>query len=162
MRACKLIVAILTIIEGIGVIIGGVGIAILGFFWQSFEKAVLQEMGFAGNIFGGFIAIIASLIMIICVAVGIVFLVLGIKFCSTKPNKGIAITLIVLYGLAVLGLTFSTGFGGILVIAQLALSITYLVLLIKSEKNQPQVQLAQPQAAQPQEQSPQPQPAPPQ
>jgi len=101
MKGLKIAIAVLTIIEAVQ-ILGAIGLMwLLG-----------AAMGSAGGIGPGYFSNLAAFTGIVLgfVAAGIFYLVLGIKFLSNKPNKGIAITLLVINVLFVIALLGSSIF----------------------------------------------------
>ena len=136
MRGVKLTVAIITIILGSIATLAGVGLTFMGLMWGAIGAQLAGTELEA--IFGAFGSAIGAMILfggLIVLAISIILIVLGSKFCSRKPNKGIAITLIVIYGLETLSLLGGNP-AGILGAAMLALCIVYLVLLGKQNKQQ--------------------------
>jgi len=131
MRGMKLTVAIISIIQGVLAILGGIGITIMGLMGAAFVNDIAGDLNFSGTI-----AVFFAIIGAIALAIGIIFLVLGIKFCSHKPNKGIAITLLVFY---IIG-AFSV-IGGVETLVAGLISILCVVFLIiylvKLGKHQP-------------------------
>ena len=168
MRAIKLLVAICTILIGIGLLLGALAIIGLGFVFVAglgilgtVAESVTDVFAQMGALFLGIVGVVLIVAGIACLIVGVLWLVLGVKFTSRKPNKGIAITLIVFYligsaslfdGIAVLmngSVTMSDGLitlamGGFCVLMVVFL-ILYLVLLGKrgSQFDQPQMQPTQ-------------------
>ena len=86
MRGQKVAIAVLTIIEA-AFVLGAIGL-----MW--FVGAVMGSAGGIGHEYYMSL-IIWTVLLGILAALGIVHLVLGIKFLSKKPDKGIAITLLV-------------------------------------------------------------------
>jgi len=100
MRGQKVAVAILTIIEAIG-LIGSICLMSFMAFVMGFGAAG-GDWSLVAPILLSFLSIVAILL-----ALGIIYLLLGIKFLSEKPNKAIAVTLIVINSFSVIGILFS-------------------------------------------------------
>jgi len=170
MRAVKVIIAIITTIIGIAITIGAV--AIIGFGVVLIIGAagvgntldsMVNSLGDAFRqiyaVMAAFFGVILIFVGLVAIVPGIIYLILGIKFFSGRPNKGIAITLIVFYflGIGGTGLTladgimFETLIGTIFFGAMIALLVLYLVLLGKKEKQGEQQHVQPP----PQQQQPQ-------
>jgi len=146
MRGFKLTVAVLTIIEGAFAILGGIAAIVIGSLlraldwnwdWESILGNGYQDVrdtlpNFDFAIFMSTVLIVGG---IIAIGLGIMFLIFGIKFCSHKPNKGIAITLLVFNAIGLVALFIPPFAGGVIAALNLAFLIVYLVKLGKH--NQP-------------------------
>jgi len=172
MRATKIIVAIFTTLIGISIILGGLAVAGIGVVFVSglgilgnVAETVTDAFAQLGAMLLGFLGVVLIILGIVFLIPGVIWVVLGAKFFSRKPNKGIAVTLIVFYFLfeGVIGISFTNGtgselYGGIgaavFCAIMIALLILYLVLLNKSEKNGQGQQLQQQPVQQQQMQSP--------
>jgi len=128
MNGQKRAAAVLAIIEGAILILAAIGIFI---FVAVFKNAGADYMDllvydrYGDMLENGIIGIMITF-GIVALALGVAEVILGAKFCSNKPNKGIAITLIVLSASrAIAGSPFA--------IAKLILLILYLSKLGKSE-----------------------------
>jgi len=99
MRGNKLTVAIITIVEGVAGIGGGILLAVLSIALlvagEGSETALGEFLG-AVTTFFGILFLFTSLVVL---AIGGLMLFFGIKLLSHKPNRGIVITLIVLNAL---------------------------------------------------------------
>jgi len=151
MRGFKLTVAIFTLIQGIGLVAMGVAAIVLGGIAIGSTTGATEGWAVLGDALGNLLGGMLIVVGIFVLAIGIPLLILGAKFCSTKPNRGIAITLIVLYSLVALGSLpaiphglVSTGFA-VLMIVFLAV---YLSKLGKHQRAQ-QMQQSHPQQPQP-------------
>jgi len=103
-RGTKLTVGILTIVEGIGAIFSGIFLLVFLIAFKDIFKEMLEMIESEMVLYDdswtlGFLTDFMQTIFIvggvISLVVGLVYLFLGIKFCSGKPDKGIAITIIV-------------------------------------------------------------------
>ncbi|MCL2587741.1 MAG: hypothetical protein FWE31_05955 [Firmicutes bacterium] len=132
MRGIKLTVAIISIIIGAFGILGGVAITIMGAVGAAFIADIANDMNFSGAV----AAIFVSMGLVV-LAISIAYLVLGIKFTSQKPNKGVAIALLVFYIIGSLSL-FSFDpviiVSSLLSVAMAALLIVYLAKLGKQQQ----------------------------
>jgi len=103
MRGFKLTVAIFTLLQGIGLTVPGVVAIIWGGIAIGSRTGATEGWGVLGDALGTVLGGMMIGVGIVVIAIGIPLIILGAKFCSTKPNRGIAITLIVLYSLLALG-----------------------------------------------------------
>jgi len=132
MRGCKLSVAIITIVIGVLGALGGIFMILWG----------ALSWGAASNMerFGALVAFFGAMLVfvgIVALAFGALYLFLGIKFLSHKPNKGIAVTLLVLNilgSLSIFGFTWETTLVALPSIVCVILLIVYLVKLGKQNQ----------------------------
>jgi len=150
MRGYKLTAAIFTIIQGVLGTLGGLAMIILGIVMMA-SRTTEGAWAELANALGTFFGAIFLFLGIVTMGFSILFLVLGIKFTSHKPNKGIAITLLVFYSLfAFSGLImlFAEPISGIFSLLIYVLCIVmislYLAALAKGRQTQPGVQQSQP------------------
>ncbi|MCL2756439.1 MAG: hypothetical protein FWE45_05345 [Firmicutes bacterium] len=139
MRGCKLTVAIITIIQAVFAIAGAVFTLVVGIIFVAGTNQDATGWEALGNALGALLGAFMIGASVVALPFGIIYLILGIKFTSRKPNRGIAITLIVLNALTVFGVfTFepagiTTGLFGI---AMIVLTSIYLSKLGKYQREQ--------------------------
>ena len=91
MRGMKLAVAIITIVRGSIYALSGLMLLFLGMI-----AGVSGSNNYFGNLVVGIVGFVFMFLGLIFIGFAALYLVLGIKFCGQKPDKGIAITLLVL------------------------------------------------------------------
>ena len=119
MRGLKIAAAVVAII--VGVLSCAVGAYYL--FAKGVVGSQLSGTGVEG-IFGGVMTGLA----IYEIAVGLIYLIFGCIFLSKKPQKGIAIVLLVISAIGLVGMFFG-GWAGLGGVAVFVLSIIYIVKL---------------------------------
>jgi len=133
MKGVKKAAAIISIIEGALGILGGIIVILVGALFNTFGDmikdfitTITDDVGYGYNIDWSAIQVIFQTALIfagiIVLLLAVAKLILGIKFNGNKPNKGIAIALLVLNIVGAMGL---------LSVAVIVLTIVYLVLLGK-------------------------------
>jgi len=132
MKSYKKTVAILMIVQG-ALMLFGAGMLILTFnvFVRAFKRASGVDDGFNFDKsepvidLTGFFAGMLVFIIVLLVVIGIVYVMLGKKFLSGKPDRGIAITILVFCFMSM----------NIISILCIIFAIMYLVKLGEYEKN---------------------------
>jgi len=113
----------------------GLGMLALSSTFQSIFDEMMVDFGMSMDI-SSLIAVAGG----VMIALGAVFLFLGIKFCSRNPNKGIAIALLVIYIIGALSI-LTDPMLGVLPLILAILLVVYLVKLGKQDapaQTQPQ------------------------
>ena len=143
MRGIKLTVAIVTIILGVISLLGGIALIVLGAFVSGFISG-LYGSGTAGLLAGAIAGAVAAVLIILGIVVllfGVLYLTLGIKFTSRKPNQGIAITLLIFYGLgAIVSFYDVIVDGGLELLASgiiMSILVALLIVYLAKLKNMP-------------------------